>query len=244
MMLSDSDPLAANLLPRGIILYGPPASGKTFLCRVIGNSLDRNVVFASVADIVSKVVGETERKISDLFTQARSRAPSVLVFDPIDPFAKRRVGHESGFSADQVLTALLTELDGLGSHNRGVLVVATAHNIDALDEAVLRSGRLELHIRLLEPSVSDMVALLLRRCANATLTVSASDAEKCIVNAKCITFADVESLYQETVMRYIRSLDRATATVAGLEEAFSRLAVSTQPIVSPTVPDPKSCTPQ
>eukprot|EP00762_Andalucia_godoyi_P002116 ANDGO_02640.mRNA.1 Cell division control protein 48 len=191
----------------GAVIYGPSGSGKTFLCKHIARMMKRPVVYATAADVVSRIVGGTEKNISDLFSRARSRAPCVLVFDSIDVFALKRTGGSGASASDQVLTSLLTELDGMGvsSAASGVTVLATSSDISALDEAVLRPGRLGFHIKLALPSVESMAQYLIRRALASSLHFSLDDARICIRKHMLFTFADVENAYQETVFRIIRS---------------------------------------
>jgi len=136
------DPLGQKLIPRGFLLYGPPGTGKTLFAKAVGSSLMANVMVVSGPETLNMYVGESERRVREIFAEARKNAPSVLVFDEFDAIAGKR--SEEGGGAHRlyngVVAQLLTEMDGFRPGGQ-VLVIATTNQLNKIDEALLRPGR-------------------------------------------------------------------------------------------------------
>ncbi|NPA38674.1 MAG: CDC48 family AAA ATPase [Candidatus Nanohaloarchaeota archaeon] len=130
---------------KGILLYGLPGTGKTLLAKAVANEAGANFIYIKGPEILSKWVGESERKIREIFKKARQVAPSIIFIDEIDAIAPRRglgIGNEV---TDRVLTQLLTELDGMEKLDKVVIMAAT-NRPDILDTALMRAGRFDRHI--------------------------------------------------------------------------------------------------
>ncbi len=130
---------------KGILLYGLPGTGKTLLAKAVANESGANFIYIKGPEILSKWVGESERKIREIFKKARQVAPSIVFIDEIDAIAPRRglgIGSEV---TDRVLTQLLTELDGMEKLDK-VVVMAATNRPDILDSALMRAGRFDRHI--------------------------------------------------------------------------------------------------
>ncbi len=132
--------------PRGVLLYGPPGTGKTLLAKAIATQAQANFIAVAGSELLTKWVGASEQAIRHLFAQARQAAPCVIFIDEIDTLAPARGSYQgdSGVS-DRVIGQLLTELDGLQSVE-GLLVIGATNRREAIDPALLRSGRIELHL--------------------------------------------------------------------------------------------------
>lgn len=132
--------------PRGVLLYGPPGTGKTLLAKAIATQAQANFISVAGSELLTKWVGASEQSIRQLFSQARQAAPCVIFIDEIDTLAPARGSYQgdSGVS-DRVIGQLLTELDGLQSAE-GLLVIGATNRRDFIDPALLRSGRIELHM--------------------------------------------------------------------------------------------------
>jgi transitional endoplasmic reticulum ATPase len=146
--------------PRGILLYGPPGTGKTLLAKAIATQAQANFVSVTGSELVTKWVGASEQSIRQLFAQARQAAPCVIFIDEIDTLAPARGIYQgdSGVS-DRVIGQLLTELDGLQSAE-GLLVIGATNRRDFIDPALLRSGRIELHLMIDLPDQDSRRAIL------------------------------------------------------------------------------------
>ncbi len=129
--------------PKGVLLYGPPGTGKTLLAKAVANESDANFIAVKGPEVLSKWVGESERKIREIFKKARQTAPCIIFFDEIDAIAPRR-GTEIGGSrvTERVVNQLLTEMDGIETAE-DVFVIAATNRPDILDEALLRPGRFD-----------------------------------------------------------------------------------------------------
>jgi transitional endoplasmic reticulum ATPase len=134
--------LRFDLVPKGFIFHGPPGTGKTLFAKAVATLLGGSILVVSGPEITDKYVGESERKIRDLFAQARRNAPAVVVFDEFDSIAARRTGRDDGGSraGNAIVAQLLTELDGF-RHEVPVLIIGTTNRLDLIDEALLRPSR-------------------------------------------------------------------------------------------------------
>ncbi len=134
--------LRRQLLPQGLLLHGQPGTGKTLLAKALANEMNATIQIVSGPEVMDMYVGESERKIRNLFATARRNAPSVIIFDEFDAIATQRSERPDGGNraGNAVVAQLLTELDGF-HEDLDVLVVATTNRIDIIDEALLRPSR-------------------------------------------------------------------------------------------------------
>lgn len=135
----------------GVLLYGPPGTGKTLLAKAVANEADSNFISIKGPELLDKYVGESERGVREIFAKARENAPTVVFFDELDALAAERGDGAGGSNAsERVVSQLLTELDGL-EELENVVVIATTNRPDLIDDALLRSGRLDRHIHVSAP---------------------------------------------------------------------------------------------
>ncbi len=148
-----------NLSPTsGIMIYGPPGTGKTLLAQAVANECGVNFISIKGPELFSRWVGDSEKRVRDLFKNARRAAPCIIFIDEMDALAAAR-GMNTTNSADNVTSQLLTELNGLEGL-RGVTVIGATNRIDLIEPALLRPGRLELHLETQLPDLPDRVAIL------------------------------------------------------------------------------------
>ncbi len=145
--------------PRGVLLYGPPGCGKTFLVRALAGSGEANVLTVKGAELLSKWVGESEAAVRELFRRARESAPSLVFLDEVDALAPVRGAGNDGGTTDRVVAALLTELDGI-EQMRDVVVVGATNRPDRIDPALLRPGRLERLVFVPPPDAAARTEIL------------------------------------------------------------------------------------
>ena len=146
--------------PRGVLLWGPPGTGKTLLAKAIASQAKANFIAVNGPELMSRWVGSAEQSVRELFHKARQASPCVVFIDEIDTLAPAR-GKFSGDSgvSDRVVGQLLTELDGLQDSGTVILVAAT-NRPDALDPALLRSGRLDLQLKVDLPNLQSRLSIL------------------------------------------------------------------------------------
>ena len=125
--------------PRGVLLYGPPGCGKTFVVRALASSGRLSVHAVKGAELMDKWVGASEKAVRELFRRARDSAPSLIFLDEIDALAPRRGQSFDSGVTDRVVAALLTELDGI-EPLRNVVVLGATNRPDLIDPALLRPG--------------------------------------------------------------------------------------------------------
>jgi proteasome-associated ATPase len=157
--------------PKGVLLFGPPGCGKTMVAKAVASSLAERVgrpgLFLSVKgpELLDKFVGETERRIREVFQRARARgsegAPVVIFFDELDALFRTRGSGVSSDVENTVVPALLTELDGVEALSN-VLVIGASNREDMIDPALLRPGRLDVKIRLDRPDAAGSADILRR----------------------------------------------------------------------------------
>jgi len=213
--------------PRGVLLYGPPGCGKTYLVRAIAGTGKANVLSVKGAELLSKWVGESERAVRELFRRAREAAPTLVFLDEVDALAPVRGQASDGGTTDRVVAALLTELDGVESL-RNVVVIGATNRPDLVDPALLRPGRLE-RLVYVPPPDSEARAEILRAAARTVPLAADVDLTAQASTLDGFSSADCAALVREAALAAMReSLDAATVTAKHVEAARSRVRPSLQ----------------
>lgn len=134
----------------GLLLYGPPGCGKTFIGRAVAGELGAHFLSVGLHEVLDMWLGKSEQNLHALFRMARRNAPSVLFLDEVDALSQKR-SHLSRFAGRNVVVQLLSELDGIGEENEGVFVIGATNQPWDLDPALRRPGRLDRTILVLPP---------------------------------------------------------------------------------------------
>ena len=145
--------------PKGILIHGPPGTGKTLIAKALARTTESNFISIKGPELLSKWVGESEKGVREIFRKARQAAPCIIFFDEIDALAPRRSGADSSRASENVVSQILTEIDGL-EEMHGVLIIGATNRLDILDEAILRPGRFDYVVEAPNPDKAARAAIL------------------------------------------------------------------------------------
>jgi transitional endoplasmic reticulum ATPase len=214
--------------PRGVMLYGPPGCGKTYLVKAIAGTGKANVLSVKGAELLSKWVGDSERAVRELFRRAREAAPTLVFLDEVDALAPTRGQATDGGTTDRVVAALLTELDGVESL-RNVVVIGATNRPDLIDPALLRPGRLERLVFVPPPDAEARTAIL-RASARSVPLSEEVDLAELGDSLDGFSAADCSALIREAALSAMReSLDATTVTAEHVATARKRVRASLDP---------------
>jgi transitional endoplasmic reticulum ATPase len=214
--------------PRGVLLYGPPGCGKTFVVRALASSGRLSVHAVKGAELMDKWVGASEKAVRDLFRRARDSAPSMVFLDELDALAPRRGQSFDSGVTDRVVAALLTELDGI-EPLRNVVVVGATNRPDLIDPALLRPGRLEKLV-FVEPPDADARREILRTAGKSVPLSADVDLDALADELDGYSAADCVALLREAALTAMRrSIDTADVTAADVAKARETVRPSLDP---------------
>ena len=142
-------------MPKGVMLYGPPGSGKTMLAKALANTSGMNFISIKGPELISKYLGESEELLKDFFNKARQVSPSILFYDEIDSICSSSSQDSSFSSNHRIMSQLLLEMDGFKDLSN-VVVLAATNKIENVDSALLRSGRFDLLLETTNPGKDDL----------------------------------------------------------------------------------------
>ena len=205
-------------MPKGILLVGPPGTGKTMLAKAVAG--EANVPFFSMSgsEFVEMFVGMGASKVRDLFRQAKEKAPCIVFIDEIDAIGKKRDGQLGGNDErEQTLNQLLTEMDGFEGNN-GVIILAATNRPESLDPALTRPGRFDRRVPVELPDLKGREAILKVHAKKIKLADDV-DFNKVARMASGASGAELANIVNEAALRAVRD-DRRFATQADLEESI------------------------
>ncbi|MFX0044111.1 MAG: CDC48 family AAA ATPase, partial [Candidatus Hodarchaeota archaeon] len=184
--------------PNGILLFGPPGTGKTLLAKALAHESEVNFISVKGPEFLSKWVGESEKAVRETFRKARAAAPCIIFFDEIDAIAGLRGRFTSSQVTEQVVSQLLTEMDGLEGL-KDVILLAATNRPDMLDPALLRSGRFGRHIEIPMPDKKSRIEIFKIHLRNKPLD-SNVDIDKMAGDMEGYTGADIQAICEEATL--------------------------------------------
>ena len=206
-------------MPKGILLVGPPGTGKTMLAKAVAG--ESNVPFFSISgsEFVEMFVGMGASKVRDLFSQAKEKAPCIVFIDEIDAIGQKRSGGQYGGNdeREQTLNQLLTEMDGFDSSN-GVIILAATNRPESLDPALTRPGRFDRRVPVELPDLLGREAILKVHAKKIKIAEDV-DFNKVARMASGASGAELANIVNEAALRAVRD-GRRFATQADLEESI------------------------
>mgnify|MGYP005762720019 CR=1 FL=1 len=205
-------------MPKGVLLVGPPGTGKTMLAKAVAG--EANVPFFSMSgsEFVEMFVGMGASKVRDLFSQAKEKAPCIVFIDEIDAIGKKRDGQMGGNDErEQTLNQLLTEMDGFGGNN-GVIILAATNRPESLDPALTRPGRFDRRVPVELPDLAGREAIL-KVHAKKIKTADNVDFHTIARMASGTSGAELANIINEAALRAVRS-GRTVVEQADLEESI------------------------
>ena len=213
--------------PSGILFFGPSGTGKTQMAQALANEAGLNLISVQGPELVSPIVGQSEKNIVEIYTRARASAPCILFLDQIDAIAGTR--SDSGSSSrvqERTLSCLLTEMDGVTEHRsidsfrKSIIFLGVTERRESLDPAILRPGRLDLHVLF---NLPDFVgrAEILRKCLQSTPLDREVSLELLAEETEGFSGAELKNICQEAVMICLREdLNHATVSAVHFEKAL------------------------
>src|SRR6056297_2157159 len=208
--------------PSGVLLHGPPGTGKTMLAKAVANESDATFIKMTGSELVQKFIGEGARLVRDLFQLAAEEEPAVVFIDEIDAIASRRTDSKTSGDAEvqRTMMQLLSEMDGFDDRGE-IRIMAATNRYDMLDEAILRPGRFDRLIEVPKPGVEGREKILDIHSdeINVDRDVDFADLAEALDG---YSGADIESLVTEAGMFAIRN-DRTTVTREDIDHAREKL---------------------
>ncbi len=215
----------------GLLLYGPPGTGKTYLARAVAGELDAKFLSITIADILDGIMGESEKNVRRIFDRARELAPCVLFIDELDSLGGKRSGYSNMGWMRNVVNQMLQEMDGVGSDNDGVFILAATNHPWDVDNALLRPGRFDRIVLVTAPDPGARAAIL--KHAFKDRPIAGIDLDEAVASTHGFSGADLTHLASTAAERAMSdSIARGELrpiTMDDLRSALAEVKPSTGP---------------
>ncbi len=210
--------------PNGILMHGPPGTGKTLLAKALAHESEINFISVKGPEFLSKWVGESEKAVRETFRKARAASPCIIFFDEIDAIAGMRGRFASSQATEQVVSQLLTEMDGLEGL-KDVILLAATNRPDMLDPALLRSGRFGRHIEIKMPDKDSRKAIFEIHLKDKPLGKNI-DLDKLAEELEGYTGADIQAISEEATLLTIRDAVANPDIITTNEESVKSVEIT------------------
>ncbi len=190
--------------PRGIMLFGPPGTGKTMLAKAVATESEANFISIKGPELLSRYVGESERAVRETFRKARQSAPTIIFFDEIDSMASERGSSIDAHTTERVVSQILTEIDGV-EELKDVVIIAATNRPDIVDPALLRPGRFDRLIYVRPPEKEGREKIFSIHLENKPLADDVDIRELANMTDGYVG-ADIESICREASMLALREV--------------------------------------
>jgi transitional endoplasmic reticulum ATPase len=210
--------------PRGILMYGPPGCGKTFIVKALANEAGANFISIKGPEVLSKWVGESEKMIRDTFKRAKQVAPAIIFFDEIDSLTPKRGLDTGSRVTEQVVSQMLTEMSGI-EDMEGVVVIAATNRPDIVDPALMRPGRFDRLIYV--PAPDEKTRLEILKVHTKGMPLKGVDLDKVAEKTDGYSGADLEAVAREAGLVALRENIKAKeVTKKHFDEALKKVKPS------------------
>ncbi|MBP6910331.1 AAA family ATPase [Patescibacteria group bacterium] len=215
---------AGARVPKGVLLFGEPGSGKTLLARAVAGEANVPFFSASGSEFMEMLVGMGAAKVRELFNKAKAAAPAIIFIDEIDAIGKRR---GSGFTGghqeqEQTLNQILTEMDGFEQGTR-LIVIAATNRPDTLDPALLRSGRFDRKVMVNRPTLEERVLIIKYHLKNKKIDKSVN-LDALARKTSGFVGADIENILNEAALKAAKE-NRIVMTNRDLDYGLEKMVM-------------------
>merc|ERR1711879_493813 len=208
--------------PRGVLLWGPPGTGKTMMAKAVANNTDAAFIRVVGSEFVQKYLGEGPRMVRDVFRLAKENSPAIIFVDEVDAIATKRFDAQTGADREvqRILLEFLNQMDGF-DQTTNVKVIMATNRADTLDPALLRPGRLDRKIEFPHPDRRQKP--LIFQVATAKMNLSEDvDLEDYVSRGDSLSAADISSICQEAGLQAVRN-NRYVVMAQDFEAAYNKV---------------------
>ncbi len=219
--------------PSGILLFGPPGTGKTMLMRAMAKEMKYSFINVKSSEILSQWYGESEKNLAEVFEKARKNSPTILFFDEIDALAKKRTDFNTDDVGPRVLSTFLTEMDGAIKNNKTVLVIGATNVPQKLDAAMLRPGRFDkiVYMHLPDPDARESIFRVYLNPKKVPVETDI-DYKKLAKKTNRFSGADIANVVREAVKIAAKEANAIGSIVPISDSHITRVLASVKPSTS------------